>query len=370
MDNFKIAQSEIQDAVEAVKSLKEQLSGIDACLVLFFVSTSYPPDAICKEMADAFAGAHTVGCTTAGEICTGKMGVNSIVAMAWGKDTLKELKIEVLRNMKSDTDAVPKAFKSFEASLGKPMKYLDPERYVGMVIFDGMSGCEEIINDRIGNLTNVPFVGGTAGDDLKFQCTSLFLDGKIFTEGAILMLMEPANGFEILKTQSCELTDKILTPTKVDENRRIVFEFDHKPAAEAYSEALGVSLDDLPKYFSAYPFGLVFDEQNIFVRVPQYILEDLSVKFACALKTGLEFTVLRATDVVADTKLDLKKHNINDMKAAVDFHCAYRFLELSAKNQLKDYSELFGNVPAIGFSTYGESYIGHMNQTSTMLLLK
>lgn len=370
MENFKVAQSEIKDATEAVKSLKEQLSGIDACLVLFFVSTSYPPDTICQEMAAAFTNAHTVGCTTAGEISTGKMGVNSIVAMAWSKDTLKDLKIEFLENIKTDTEAVANAFKSFEASLEKPMKYLDPEQYAGMVIFDGMSGCEETTNDLIGNLTNVPFVGGTAGDDLKFQCTYLFLDGKVFTEGAILMLMEPSNGFEILKTQSCELTGKKMTPTKVDEKRRVVFEFDNKPAAVAYSEALGVSVEDLPKFFAALPLGLVFDEQNIFVRVPQYISEDLSIKFACSLKAGQELDILRARDIVADTKADLRKHKINEMQAIIDFHCAYRFLELDAKNQLKEYSELFGNVPTIGFSTYGESYIGHINQTSTMLLLK
>ena len=370
MDNFKVAQSELKDSYEAVKSIKEQLSGIDACLVLYFVSTSYPPDTICKAMADAFAGAHTVGCTTAGEFITCKMGYNSIVAMAWSKDSLKELKIEFLKNIKTDTQVVAKAFKSFEASLGKPMKYLDPSRYVGMVIFDGLSGCEEKINDRIGNLTNVPFVGGTAGDDLKFVCTYLFLDGKAYPEGCILLLMEPANGYAILKTQSCELTGKKLIPTKVIENERKVVEFNNKPAAIAYSEAVGVSVDDLPKYFSAYPLGLVFDEQNIFIRVAQEIKENLSIKFACSIKGELELDVLRATNVVADTNVDLQKHKINEMKAIVDFHCAYRFIELDAKNQMKEYSELFGNVPTIGFSTYGESFIGHMNQTSTMLLLK
>ena len=370
MDNFKVAQSEIKDAHEAVKSIKEQLSGIDACLVLYFVSTSYSPDTICKEMADAFSGAHTVGCTTAGEFITGKMGYNSIVAMAWSKNSLKELKIEFLQNIKTDTQAVAKAFNSFEASIGHKMKNLNPERYLGMVIFDGMSRREEIINDQIGNLTNVPFIGGTAGDDLKFVCTYIFLDGKAYSEGAILLLMEPTNGYSILKTQSCELTGKRLTPTKVNENERKVIEFNNKPAAVAYSEALGVSIDDLPKYYAAYPLGLVFDEQNIFIRVAQQIEENLSLRFACSLKKGLELDVVRATDVVADTRADLKKHNINDMKAIVDFHCAYRFIELDAKNQMKEYSELFGNVPTIGFSTYGESYIGHMNQTSTMLLLK
>ena len=370
MGKFKIAHSDAKDTVEAVQSIRKQLSDVDACLVLYFVSTSYPPDIIGKEMADAFPDAHTVGCTTAGELITGKMGYNSIVAMAWSKDSLKKLKIEFLENIKTDTQSVAKAFKSFEASFGQQMKNLDPERYVGMVIFDGMSRCEEKINDQIGNLTNIPFVGGTAGDDLKFVCTYLFLDGKVYPEGAILLLMEPANGYTILKTQSCELTGKKLTPTKTIENERKVIEFDHKPAAVAYAEALGVSVDDLPKYFSAYPLGLVFDEQNIFIRVAQEIEENLSVRYACSLKEGMELDVLHATDVVADTSVDLKKHNINDMQAIIDFHCAYRFIELDAKNQLKEYSELFGNVPTIGFSTYGESYIGHMNQTSTMLLLK
>jgi len=367
MNNFKTAQSEIKDSKEAVQCLKEQLSDIDACLVLYFVSTSYPVETICNEMASAFAGIHTVGCTTAGEMITGKMGQNSIVAMAWSKDSLKDLKIEILENIKTDTEVVTKALKSFETSLGKPMKSLDPTKYVGMVIIDGLSGCEEIVNDQLGNHTNVPFVGGSAGDDFKFQCTNLFVNGKMFTNAAILLLMEPANGYEILKTQSFELSDQKLTPTKVDEKKRMVVEFDGKPAAVAYAEALGVSVDDLANHFAEYPIGLVLDEQNFFVRSPQKV-EGTAVVFYCAVKKGLELSVLHSRDIVAVTNDDLKKYS--DIKAIVDFNCCLRFVELSNKKQLKEYSEIFGNIPAIGFSTYGESYIGHINQTSTMLLLK
>jgi len=327
----------------------------------------YPAEIVGKEMANAFVGTHTVGCTTAGEMVSGKMGQNSIVAMAWHKNSLKELKIEVLENIQTDTEVVAKAFKSFEKSLGVPMKNLDPAQYVGMIMIDGLSGCEEKLNDQLGNLTNVPFVGGSAGDNFMFQRTCLFVDGKVYSNAAVLLLMEPANGYAVLKTQSFTTTDKKLTPTKVDEKRRMVIEFNGKPAAETYADVLGISLEELSNNLGEYPLGLVFDEQNFFVRSPMKI-EGASIIFYCSVKEGLELTALRSSDIVTDTRADLQK--CGKVQAVVDFNCCLRTSELSRNNQLKEYSEIFGNVPAIGFATYGESYIGHINQTSTMLLLK
>ena len=367
MEKFRIAQSSVNNTVDAVQSIREQLSDVDACMILFFASSFYPAAEVSKEMADAFPGIHTVGCSSVAEISTGKMGKNSIVAMAWPASSLKFLKIEVLENIQTDTDVVVKAFQSFEKSLGKPMKFLEPEKYVGMMLIDGLSGCEEKLNDLVGNLTNVLFVGGSASDDFKFDSTWLFVDGKAYTNAAIFLLMEPANGYALLKTQSFNTTDKKLTPTKVDEKRRMVVEFNGKPATEAYAEVLGISVDDLAQNLAEYPVGLVFDEQNFFVRSPMKI-EGTSIMFYCAVKEGLELTLLRSDDIVAATRADFQK--CDNLQAAVDFCCSLRTLELSNKNQWQQYSEIFGNVPAIGFGTYGESYIGHINQTSTMLLMK
>jgi hypothetical protein len=367
MENFKIAQSDMNDTAEAVKNIREQLSDIDACMVLYFASPSYPVAIISKEMADAFPGIHTVGCTASGEMITGKMGQDSIVAMAWPKASLKFLKIEVLEDIQNNMNVVAKAFQSFEESLGKPMSQLDPAQYAGMIMIDGLSGCEEKLNDQLGNLTNVPFVGGSASDNFIFQNTWLFVDGKAYTNAAILLLMEPANGYAILKTQSFTTTSKKLTPTQVDEKRRMVIRFDGKPATEAFAGVLGISVDELKNTLVEYPLGLVFDEHNFFVRSPMKI-EGTSIIFYCSVKEGLELTVLRSDDIVTATRTDLQK--CGKLQAIVDFNCCLRTSELSRNNQLKEYSEIFGIVPAIGFATYGESYIGHINQTSTMLLIK
>jgi len=371
MEIFKVAQSDAKDVVAAVKSIKEQLSDMDACMILYFASPSYPAEMICKEMAGAFADVPVVGCTTASEMGSGKMGRDSIVAMAWPEASIKDLKIEVLENIQTDTDAVAKAFKSFEESLEIPMKHLDPARYVGMIMIDGLSGCEEMINDQIGNLTNVPFIGGSAGDNLIFRKTWLYMNDKAYTNAAILILMEPANGYSILKTQSFDTTHHKLTPTKVDEKHRMVIEFNGKPASKAYAEALEISVDELAKNLGEYPVGLVFDEHNFFVRSPMKI-EGTSIVFYCSIKEGLELTVLHSGDIVATTAADFTNavQNCGGLQAVVDFNCCLRVNELTRKDQLKQYVKIFKDIPAIGFSTYGESYIGHINQTSTMLLLK
>jgi hypothetical protein len=98
------------------------------------------------------------------------------------------------------------------------------------------------------------------------------------------------------------------------------------------------------------------------------MIEGTSISFYCSVKEGLELTLLHGGDIVAETRADLQK--FGNVAAIVDFNCGLRHLELSRNNRLEDYAEIFGETPAIGFATYGESYIGHMNQTSTMLLLK
>ena len=40
------------------------------------------------------------------------------------------------------------------------------------------------------------------------------------------------------------------------------------------------------------------------------------------------------------------------------------------EGQAEAYGEVFAKTPMIGFSTYGEACIGHINQTSTMLVFQ
>ncbi len=371
--SYQTVYSDRPDVNLAISEIKTNLSNIvDPSLVVYFVSPVYPAAEASRLMADAFPSAQTIGCTTAGEMVSDRMLTNSIVAMACGKDSFLDVKAEVLENIREDKQAVVKAFKNIGNYLKIPATRISPSRYVGMVLIDGQSKCEEYINDQIGNQTNVIFVGGSAATDDPNGKTYIFVNGKTYTDAAVLMLLEPANGFAFLKTQSLSLTDKKLTPTKVDELNRIVYEFDNKPAAEAYAQALNVPVAELPNYYTTNPLALVFESKNYFVRDPHSILENGAMDFFCSVKEGMELTILQAKDIVTNTRKDLEQawFNNRDLNAIIEFNCMSRMMELREKKQEQEYAALFKSIPTIAFGTYGESYIGHMNQTSTMLFLK
>ena len=369
---YKSVYSVENDVVSAVKEIKQKASDIiNPELVVYFASPTHDVNEVSKLMSDAFPSAQTVGCTSGGEMVNGKMLSGSIVAMICGKKSIPDLKVEVLENIKEDKQSVIKAFKNFDDYFKTPVSQLSPTQYVGMVLIDGQSLCEEFINDQIGNLTNVTFVGGSAAANSLTEPTYVFANGKSYTNAAVLILMKPAKGFAFVKTQSLSLTDKKLMPTKVDESTRTVFEFNNEPAAEAYAAILGINKEEIPNYSTTNPLGLVFDERNFFVRDPHAVKENGAMDFFCSVKKGIELTVLQARDIVDDTHHDLEVAftKNNDIEAIIEFNCISRVAELNGKGKSDEYASLF-KIPTISFGTFGESYIGHMNQTSTMLLLK
>jgi hypothetical protein len=354
------------DVNAAVSDIREQLSGCDPVMVIFFASPVYVPDRIAAAMASAFPDAVTFGCSTAGEIVTGRMLTHSVVAMAFGRDAVKSARVEPITDLDRSGNA---AFAAFGEHFGVPVAEMDPSRFVGILLIDGLSRKEEFIVDRIGDLTNVNFVGGSAGDDLRFVGTHVYANGSSYSHAAVAALIEPAVPFTFIKTQSFAPLPNILTVTKANEAEREVMEFDHKPAAVAYAEALGVSVEEAGAQFLSHPLGLLFEGEP-FVRSPQR-LKDGGMVFYCAIKEGMELTMLRSTDIIADTRkaLDDAEREFGTPSAIINFNCILRTLELRQEGLTDRYGCLFADVPTVGFSTYGEQFIGHVNQTATMLLL-
>lgn len=359
-----------KDAVEAIKS---QLEGFCTKLVIYFAAPGYNHESLSAMMQEAFSDSLVFGCSTAGEIINGNILKNSVVAMAFNSNIICDAKIEVVENLRHNAD-IDAAFSSFESYFGESSYIMDTRKYVGLILIDGLCMREEKVMDLIGNRTNVIFVGGSASDDLKFSKTQVFANGRTYTDSAVLVLLKMSENaeFGIIKTQSFTMLDTVLVANKVNEETREVIEFNNKPALLAYAEAVGAaSPEDAQNYFMTHPVGLCIGDNDVFIRSPQMV-KGTSIRFYCNILEGMEVRLLESANIIENTKkaIENKLNELGTIDGIIDFDCVERMLELKGKDLVGQYGEIFKYIPTIGFSTFGEEYIGHLNQTSTMLIFR
>lgn len=355
-------------APEIVASLICKSQEIKPRFILFFSSSTLPFKEISAEMKAAFPQAQIAGCTTAGEILSGAMLKNSVVALFIDGEIIDDAAISVVGNI-NENFSIQEAMKSFEAHFKMKLNEMDLKKFAGLILLDGLSGAEETVIENIGDYTDITFIGGSAGDDLKFKQTLLSSNGTTLSNAAVLVLLKMKNGFDIIKTQSFSTTGKKLTATKVDEKSRLVIEFDNKPALSAYCDIMGIEPTECSKYFMSNPLGLMLGDEP-FVRSPQQV-KGSSIAFYCNIREGMVLDVLQTGNIIQDTRKALtdKLRQNPSIKGIVNFNCILRTLELEQQNLCEQYGKLFSSIPTIGFSTYGEAYIGHINQTATMFIL-
>lgn len=343
----------------AVADIQRQLPA-DGALILYFHSASYAADEAAQAIAKAFPGVPSLGCSTAGELCTGRMQDHSFVAASLPKDLIPAVSLSFITEDTVDAGLAELA----EAHGG--LSALSFDRHLGLFLADGLSGKEESLIQEVGARLDTPVVGGSAGDDLAFKATFVAMNGKVYQGGAVMALLSVPKGFDVIKTQSFEVLGQKLMPTKVCTQTREVLEFNGQPARQAYAAAVG---SDTPEdLFMRHPLGLVAGDEP-FVRSPQQFIGD-TMRFYCGINEGVELSVLKSGDIVQATQEALSAAQLANCPGLLVFNCILRTLELKSKNQCAAYGNLFKNVPTLGFSTYGEAYLGHINQTATMVAFK
>lgn len=354
---------------DAVNDLRHQCGDPNPRVVIFFASSKYEPAALSRQMQETFPKSCIAGCSTAGEIAGGRMLTGSVVAMFLGSDVVENAASAIVADLGSEA-CVQEAFSEFQRHFGSPVPSMDIHKHVGLVLVDGLSRSEEWLMEQIGIRSDLFFIGGSAGDDLKFQKTHVFATGNAYTGAAVLTLLKLKSGFEIAKTQSFKSTGKRLVATRVDEALRKVEQFDNRPALEAYAQAVGVPPAQAAAKFLRHPVGLIVNGEP-FVRSPQRP-DGQSIRFYCEIKQGMELEVLEGTDIIADTArtIEAKKTAMGHVSGLIDFQCILRTIELRKAKRCDQYGAVFSGIPSVGFSTYGEQYLGHINQTSTILLFR
>lgn len=360
-----------KNAMLAADTLKNDMNLFQPAAVLFFASPyRYDPRTLAAEMKKAFPKARTFGCSSAGELCLGKMMRDSVVAMAFSDTVFERIEVAAAAGIDDNPDAIDTILADMETRLGASVRTLDFRQYLGFTLIDGLAMAMEKVPERLGEKTDIIFTGGCAGDDGRFQKTDIFCDGEVYDNGALVAILKPRRKFGIIKTQSLVPTDTVLTATSVDDEHHVIREFNNMPAAKAYADAMGVPVEGLSaENFAAYPLALMAGGEP-FVRNAATVADNGGIRLHTKPIEGMRYTVTKVTDLMNDTiaAIESKRQELGGISAIINVNCLFRDLQVRQNGKLDEFGAVFADFPCVGYSSYGEIYIGVVNQTSTMVV--
>jgi hypothetical protein len=351
---------------EAVSTLVAQIEGEDLAGVLFFCSSKYDLDEIAGALRESFA-CPVVGCTTSGEIAS-TYQKEGIVAVGFPASHFRlhtaliaGMRHFGLREAASLRDEIQQRL-VFSDRVGDG-------RMFGLVLIDGLSLMEERVIASLHNAFNgMEIVGGSAGDDLAFRSTSVFVDGRFHSNAAVLIAIETTLPFQVFRWQHFEPTSRDLVVTAANPDTRTVSELDGSPAASVYARMLGLREDELNAgVFSRHPVMIQIG-QEWYVRSIQRVNPDGSLTFLSAIDNGLPLTVAAGAGFldVLRKQIDRLRHDIGVPYLTLGCDCVLRRLEMQGEGIQGEVARRLTEINFLGFSTYGEQINGiHVNQTLT-----
>ncbi|MEW5847393.1 MAG: FIST N-terminal domain-containing protein [Myxococcota bacterium] len=361
---YGIGTTTAHDARHAVDELREQLPTHDLSGILFFCSSQYDLEKLGREIQGAFP-CPVVGCTSSGQIGPKGFQKCGIAALGFRRNVV-QLEPHLISPLGACEDlVVPLASKVAPAQTGA--------RVFGLILVDGLALMEERLAAALyRSVGDVPIIGGSAGDDLKFERTAVYHEGRFQSDAALFVVCRTARRFTAFKLQHFIPSETLLVITAAEPRTRTVKEINGEPAVRAYSRAIGVQVSELDaNVFSAHPLVLELGG-DAYVRSIARANADGSLTMFCAIDEGLVLSAARSLDPAKcfERALDNVAHQIGPPELVIGCDCILRRLELEHRGLDGQLGQLLSRHRVFGFSTYGEQFNAvHVNQTFTGVAL-
>ena len=365
-----VVATDVADAdafADAVATAAEE-TGAEFALV-FFSQSLIGAQPLARALARQAPGLRYAGCSTAGEITPGGLAEGQVLAILFPRASFDVATTMIRRLSSSGMDAIAGEVERLKQQLSADGASMRSGQVFALCFVDGLSYAEEALTSAIHwSLDDIPLIGGSAGDDLKFETTALFTDGGVDTDCAVIVLVATSLPFQVFKTENFVPTGDKLVVTASDPDHRIVREFNAAPAAEEYAAAIGLDPGSLtPMSFASHPV-VVRVGGEYYCRSIQKVHPDGSLSFFCAIDDGIVLTIAQPKGMVESTRAAFRTvdEKLGGTDVILGFDCVLRRLDAQNRQVFRDMSELYRENNVVGFGTYGEQYRSmHLNQTFT-----
>ncbi|WP_330999171.1 FIST N-terminal domain-containing protein [Oryzicola mucosus] len=337
-------------------------------MLIFYSHALIDAQSITESLVRHAPGLRHAGCSTAGEITPAGLEEGHAIAILMPAERFSAVATMIRDLSVSGIDGIAGRVEELKLNLRARAGY-DGKNVFALCFIDGLSYAEEAVTSAIHwVLDDIPLIGGSAGDDLKFETTTLISDGDVASGCAVVVLIATDVPFHVFKSENFEATDTKLVVTASDPERRIVHEFNAAPAADEYAAAVGLTAAELtPMSFASHPVVVRVGGEH-YCRSIQKMNPDGSLSFFCAIDDGIVLSVAQPLSIVDTARHALENagERLGGIDVVLGFDCVLRRLDARSRQVQRDVSELYRTNRVIGFGTYGEQYRSmHLNQTFT-----
>lgn len=357
-----------QEPEAAVVELQVALGDTDFALVLFFCSPTFVTSAFAAAIHAAFEGVPLIGCTTSGEIGPFGYSSGSVTAVGFARSDFAAVAGGLADVRSMEMSEANRMAVDLAERIGTAGGDVARNGFAFMLI-DGLSLREETVASSIANaLEGVPIFGGSAGDDLCFERSSVFYDGAFHSNACALVLMTTRHPFRVFRSQNFVSTERKFVVTDADPTARLVRELNAAPAVTEYAQMFDLDPEALtPVIFARFPLVVKLGGSE-YVRSIQRANPDGSLTFYAAIDEGLVLTGADGRDIVANLEglFDELRHQLGPPLVILGFDSILRRLHLAHSDNIAMANVLLRQNRVVGFNTYGEQFSSmHVNQTFT-----
>jgi hypothetical protein len=328
-------------------------------LVIIFPSASYDLHELHAAAVEAASPASVVGCTTVGAFTTAAQVARGCVATHLVSG---ELAFGVCHAERDDADIAGVSRRAAETARERAGE----ERYDAalMVLCDALTPDQREVARGVYEVTSavVPLVGGTAGDDLRFEATTTFGEGRVLTNGLVCVWVNSESPIGVGIGHGWRPFSKPMLVTRSE--GPVIHELDGLPAMDVYLSERGAALREGASFgecAAERPLGLPnaqggYDCRHVHAPTPDGglvlptgVTEQSVVQVMCGDDESLLAGAREAAEMAMRT-LD------GPPRLAVVFSCCTRAPILGGRvaEEVEQMSAALGGAPAGGFYTCGE----------------
>jgi len=350
-------------AAEATREAVDRLGNKKPNILFAFSSVKYNQEDVLAGVRSVVPDTPIVGGSAAGEITSWTTVFDAVNVMAIASDQIK-FSIGCGAGVSKD---------SFRAgvlaakSVIKNNKGKKPDLFI--MLPDGMTGNGTAIVEGIKSILgkNFPIIGGSLGDDYRFEKTYEYYQGKVLTDAMIGIGLSGHFSYGFGIRHGWEPIGLPLKVTKADGVK--LQEVDNKPALKIYEEYFGKDASELiekplARMAYTYPLGITVEgSDELLIRDPVIANKKGEITMAAAIPEGTTIRLMIADRDVAlkaaktAAEIALGQLEKGPARFILMFNCMARNKLLGVRcneeNQIVQ-NTIGANVPMLGFYTYGE----------------